>query len=62
MKNQDGIIKIFAIRALIILFFMLPPAHSIFDIYLKAILIPKTEPIHANKVEVCVKLNHGPII
>jgi hypothetical protein len=62
MKNQEGIIKIFVITALLILFLKLPAAHYILVIFLKAELIPKTAPIHPNKVAVCIKLNHGPII
>lgn len=62
MKSQEGIIRAFEIIILIIRFFILPEAHSIFDIFLKAKLIPNTAPTQANKVEVCVKLNQGPII
>lgn len=48
--------------ALKILFFICPPAHSMFDIFLKATLMPNTAPIQAKRVDVCVKLNQGPII
>lgn len=62
MKNHEGIIRMFVIRALIILFFVFPAAHSMLGILRKRELIPNTAPIHPNSVEVCMKLNQGPII
>lgn len=51
-KNQEGMIRMFVTTALMTLFFVLPADHYMFVMFLKAALMPKTPPIHANKMEV----------
>jgi hypothetical protein len=62
MRNHEGIIKILVATPLNTLYFSLPSDHEMVGILLNPSLIPNTAPVHPKRMDVCRKLNQGPII